>query len=1020
MTTSDSSPDETPPAEPQSPASADTPPSDGGDAIPSQTPPAEGLPEEFELTPELVEEEAIRGDFVLRWAAILLAFLVACTTIDKTDTLVHVKAGQYLATHGVIPDGTDPFAYTTEGRVWRNQAWLFDLALAGVYRLGADTGLTVFKALLAAAVFWCVVNISRPNTSTWWNAMVAAAGAIACIPFFTARPEIVTLLGCALVLYFLHTARYSRRDKIDFRLPVLFLFWCNLDPRMFIGLLLLFVYVVGESLRKKDRDDAPLLDKKSLWLTFAACVAVSLINPFGWHSLTGAVDLYTVADPLYRKAYANGLDLEKLKWFNLLHDNWWTTAVRTVPFPTALALGALAVVSLYLNYTGIAIPELLLLLAFGGLAFATGREIGPAVVVMCVITNLNCQDWYRESFAQTYSVSKWELLFSRGGRAVTVLALVACAWMAMKGIVYRGYHAVVGFGFEQILETALTGFETDLVDQLDNRPFNFSYEQGDTLIWADQRVFIDTRLPLFTGSGDDDLIALHDRTRRSIRQKTDDDEYSGRPDVWQATFDRYHITHAIPRLSGDNPDYVSYLDLLVEPRFMLTKLGPSVAVFYRVDPQDPKLVKYLRDHELNFFDLAFRSKVDELKLRGVFPSPPDVYDRYLTAERISRPADLSLAMHYIQHLVVRDVTLRFAFSYLAIRHCNQVLVEDPSNQAAFSVLGMAYTALMGSERSLCNANGKSYDPSMRYYQAMLAYNQALVVQPDFIPPLERLRTLYIDANRLDLAIDVCRRLDEIASKNPQLVRSDAVTSNQEILQDLEKQVNPVLDEINGKLEKKEIEYQTAVQALMQNGLFRNALLILEKHAGTIDQDDPAYPLYGVLLLENGRLEEAYGILINLEDLFLQNKLAPQLHFVAIAELGHGDFGRAARLFEEEGNIIQDQLLGSQLTMLPLVSDFDAWSLQRFAIVLNSNHNDSNRLADVMWQRAAARIEEGQFDKARQILETLKDVVPNASIRVLACAYYSCLTGKQIDISPPDDRIPVAPDIFAPEPQAENK
>ena len=36
----------------------------------------EGLPEYEPLTPEMVEDEAIRGDFVMKWAVILLAVLL--------------------------------------------------------------------------------------------------------------------------------------------------------------------------------------------------------------------------------------------------------------------------------------------------------------------------------------------------------------------------------------------------------------------------------------------------------------------------------------------------------------------------------------------------------------------------------------------------------------------------------------------------------------------------------------------------------------------------------------------------------------------------------------------------------------------------------------------------------------------------------------------------------------------------------------------------------------------------------
>ena len=75
----------------------------------SQSPPDdEGIPEYEPLTPELVEEEAIRGDFVLKWAVVLLAFLLGSTRIGETATLVHVKTGEYLAAPREDPDGGEP------------------------------------------------------------------------------------------------------------------------------------------------------------------------------------------------------------------------------------------------------------------------------------------------------------------------------------------------------------------------------------------------------------------------------------------------------------------------------------------------------------------------------------------------------------------------------------------------------------------------------------------------------------------------------------------------------------------------------------------------------------------------------------------------------------------------------------------------------------------------------------------------------------------------------------------------
>src|SRR5690242_2665013 len=100
---------------------------------PASSAAADGLPDDDALTPEVLEDEALRGDLMLRWAVVLLAFLLGCTEISETQVLVHVKTGQYLLSHGFLPPRTDVFSSTAADRPWVNLSWLFDAALAGVY-----------------------------------------------------------------------------------------------------------------------------------------------------------------------------------------------------------------------------------------------------------------------------------------------------------------------------------------------------------------------------------------------------------------------------------------------------------------------------------------------------------------------------------------------------------------------------------------------------------------------------------------------------------------------------------------------------------------------------------------------------------------------------------------------------------------------------------------------------------------------------------------------------------------------
>ncbi|MFM7160994.1 MAG: hypothetical protein ACKO3P_11570, partial [Planctomycetaceae bacterium] len=195
-------------SEPGRPEGGDASPAVGED--PATAPPATAA-EEFEdyeeLTPELVEDEAIRGDFMLRWAVVFAAFLLGATKIGEAPTLVHVKTGQYLASHGVLPPRNDVFSSTAVDRPWYNLSWLFDLVVGLVHTMAGFAGLSAFKAVLVAVTFGLVVHTSRRNTPTWWTAVCGALALLACHQRLMAQPTLFTFLGLALLFWGLNRYR---------------------------------------------------------------------------------------------------------------------------------------------------------------------------------------------------------------------------------------------------------------------------------------------------------------------------------------------------------------------------------------------------------------------------------------------------------------------------------------------------------------------------------------------------------------------------------------------------------------------------------------------------------------------------------------------------------------------------------------------------------------------------------------------------------------------------------------------
>lgn len=990
------------------------------------------LPEEYELTPELVEEEAIRGDFVLRWAAVLLAVLLGCTHIADSEALVHVKTGQYLASHGVIPDGTDPFAYTTEGRVWRNHSWLFDLMLAGVFSLGGAVGLSLFKGLLSGATIWCVVTITRPRIPTWWNAIVAVLGVVALIPYLTATPEIVTILGCAVLLRLFSSWRFQTSPSLNWKLVVLFLVWGNTDPRMYLGLLLLVLLAIGELLRSNPREDAPMIPANTLWSTVGLVFLASLMNPFGWHSWIAAWEVHGVFDPAMRTYFAESGLLENLHSFPVWSAPFWDQL--TAPFICALVVAGLAISSIYLNFGKWIAGDILAVLVFGGLAACTLREFGPAIVVMCVVTSLYCQDWYRDSFSQEYTVNQGELLFSRGGRALTVISFVAVAWLGMSGRLYRGYLSDMGFGFENNLNVSLAGLQSDLTDSYDDRPFNFTIGQGDTLIWGDQRVFIDSRLGLFTGSSESlddptqtDLILLHSRTRQAMRLTNDIDTNRENRALWKSTFDQFEITHALPRIAGRNPDYITYNMLIVNPEFQITILSPSVAVFYRNDLAADKYRQYLADHTLNFIDQAFGEDLEEEEsmVRSDFPQPQSAYVSYLTSDREQIPPSLVLAQHYSQHIEQAtqggyqiDFRTQLAFCYLAIRNTNLALAENPDNSRAFRLLGRVYFFLGLIERQFAENNGFEYDPELRLTQSQLALHQALIGNPEDLEVTERLLRIAQSRRRPETILRMARRLVELL-QDPELKyeqKQDLLENTQQIIDEISPQLDPIYEQVKTQLEEDADPLQIAIQ-LNSLGCPFTALEILEENSQDIPTSPQSDLLKGILLLETGQAEDAYNSLLKLEPMFSQFGIAEGFRFAAHAALGHADYNSAVEFKAEETNV-RETLAAAQVLMptMPFTVDPEIYTLGRFQNWTRWATQVQEETARNIWEQAVFRIEQGNYSEAAELLQRAMEISPNASFRPMLFSYLSCVSEEELDPFPPTDRIPVTGDMFADDPQ----
>lgn len=986
----------------------------------------EGIPEYEPLTPELVEEEAIRGDFVLKWAVVLLAFMLGSSRIAETATLVHVKTGQFLAANGILPPANDVFSYTASDRPWTNLSWGFDLLAAGIHSLGDWAGLSLFKAFVAALAFLLVVRITRPGLPTWWGAVCAAIALLACHVRLSMQPALVTLVGTSVTLWLVHNwqQQTSPCNRIWLLVP-LFLVWSNVDPRMFIGLGLLALYGVGDGLGAALGWGASLRpdSRRKFWLVFAGCVVAAMIHPFGWKTLAAPAMIYGGEYAAFRSSVRDASAVADLQYFPLTFGPVWAASNLDISFLAGLLLVAVAAVSFVLNGRRLELSHVVLYVGCVVFAVLALHELPMTGLVCCVLAVLNGQGWYAGRFRQTYSVDTREVLFSRGGRALTVLAFFAIAFLGGTGRL-RGVQAPrTGYGIDHNLASAIESFQDLLKDSFDDRPFNFVPGQGDLLIWLGQRVFVDNRRALYYAHGDADLLKLHSDVRNALRNKRSEGiGGSGDKALWKKVFDQFQVTHVLPRLTGASPDYITLIDLLGSPDdWQLTRLGAASAVLYRIDKRNPELARYVDKQRLNLSDEAFKKPASLPTSRVEWVHAPTFYETYVWARKREIPNSIQEAMHLV-HLAARSPAPA-PLAILGIRKAQAGLTTAPDCAEGYLALGRAYWLLARWE-SFAIGNPNPPREGLRYYQAVASFNQALVADPKLHAAHVDAYNLYEAAGKADLALRELELLNDAMESAPEGSEEEQAERDQMFRREdyFHKMMEALDAELANLTQQGAGPAQLALFAFQQRGCVLKALEQLDRNPEVLENMD-VKRLRVLLLMESGRAEEAYIETGMLEEIARQGGNAQGwTELTALASLANADYLRAVQLWTDSADQIdrmslQRLLAGIAPTPGNPQSPQPPWPIPLTEAAAMYFAQRPQLVSSLRRQVALVELEAGGLEKAQRNFRALLKANPESPARPLAAVYLYQLTGEEIDPLPPSERIPI---LFEDEPGAKKQ
>jgi tetratricopeptide (TPR) repeat protein len=994
----------------------------------------ESLPDEFILTPELVEEEAIRGDIVIRGAVVLLALLFGWTHFTNTALLVQIRSGEQMASGGILPPDVDPLSYTVADRPWVNLGWLGDIVLAGVHGLVGPSGLSIWTALLSGLAFWLVSRTSVRDISSWWGSLCATCAVVAVFPLLTAGGGVVTVLGLALCV-FLWCRWQERPDSTRlWCLPPVLWVWCQLDPSAGLGLILFALLVVGRLLAPDRKEPAT-----AVIYPLGVALLAALIHPFPMELLRAPYDLvHTVHPLLLQYGGANAAEYPQL----------WQPVIDTLSdgnpgshLIAALVTAALALIGLLMNRRHL---DWSLLLAFVGLnavGLFAGYNFAAIAVVNCVVATLSGQVWYRANCRLDYTLDSRELLLSRAGRAITVFAIAGLAYWSIGGHMTGAAGRRNGFGFSAALQAQIDGYRDLLgelgVDEFDDHPFHMTPQQGDLLIWSGRRSFTDSRLGHFV-QGESNLLEEQQRINAALRSPaeplTSPAAIAGWAGVWKKGLDAYQISHVVVPL--DSPEgYQLWVNLASQAmatdtgnvvRFWQQHgIGGPAAVLYRVGTalvaDNRPLSEFLQasQSQASVIEATFRTRVagDEVR-RGLFPRGPTFYETsFLLPEPVVSNDSLT-ARHFSTRLGLAQRTLgeTVAYSHQVIRHARRGLADDPNNFETYLLLGDAYMRLWGAETTLATNRLGIESAERRFYQAVFAWQHAAICRPSDPQPHAALYPLYVQHGDYDLAIRHLDRLKElngyytIGQRGVHAAEQAFNESHQQgkrLRDALAKEVDVAREAADGAALG---GLENGVRSAMQGHIPGFALELLERDLTLTAQSTELSQLYASLLLLSGRTQEGFEQIERQLATFDSSDPAQAAQWqltqwlTARANLAADQYGRAIELWEQYCHNKVLTVYDRALPTLPGISgppgSSKAWAVLHLVTAVESVGRWLPEWELARWQIAMCQLEEGRNLDAASTLESILASNPASALRPQVVTYLLLLTGQELPLLPP--------------------
>ena len=310
----------------------------------------------------------------------LAVLLAADPLVSCPDLGWHIRAGEKILATRSLPY-TAWFSFTVPNHPWVNHEWLQDIGLYVLWQSGGSWGVRIGFALLGWGLIILVFNSFNEGRRSWeltavtgvlWAGILVAARLL--------RPQLITLLGFALVWLLLRRLPRTAAARSLWLLPPFFWLWANLHAGFVIGIALAALVLAVEALKLRLLERGPkdsfltawIIPQESLtiqqcWKLFGILIlsgALTLVNPYGWRLYA---EIFQTLGDRYPKLYVT---------------EWLPTSVAALSGELFFCFVAAALVLMAARVRRPDLTFFIALLAFFGLGLTSVRHSIFFVIIL--------------------------------------------------------------------------------------------------------------------------------------------------------------------------------------------------------------------------------------------------------------------------------------------------------------------------------------------------------------------------------------------------------------------------------------------------------------------------------------------------------------------------------------------------------------------------------------------------------------------------------------------------------------